>query len=97
MQQPAAAKPANLNLSWGCMPWPLRWRFRKQADADSYEKAAPHVQALLASAEPRFQGLGHLFQGAIELEQSGLIRAAAQASGKNETAKPGSPSSAPLP
>ena len=25
-------------------------------------------------SEPRFQGLGHLFQGAIELEQSGLAR-----------------------
>ena len=55
------------------------------------DKSATHVQALLASSEPRFQGLGHLFQGAIDLEQSGLIRAAAQAGRKNEMVQPAQP------
>ena len=39
---------------------------------------------LLACSEPRFQGMGHLFQGAIDLEQSGLVRAVSRAGEKNE-------------
>ena len=42
-------------------------------DESRYEKAAPHIKALLASTSPLFQGYGHLFQGAVELEQSGVI------------------------
>jgi predicted Zn-dependent protease len=37
-----------------------------------FEKAAPHINALIASSAQRFKGLGHLFQGAIDLEQSGV-------------------------
>ncbi len=67
----------------------------KKDDEARYRKSEPHVQALLASSEPRFQGLGHLFQGAIDLEQSGLIRSTAQAGRNNEMVQPRSPSSAP--
>jgi len=43
-------------------------------DQQRFDKAEPHVKALLASTEPRFQGLGHLFAGSIELDQSGFAR-----------------------
>ena len=45
-------------------------------DAQRFDKAAPHIKELLASTSTRFQGLGNLFQGAIELEQSGVAGAA---------------------
>ena len=41
-------------------------------DKNRYEKATPHVKALLASTSLLYQGYGHLFQGAIELEQAGV-------------------------
>ena len=41
-------------------------------DASRFEKAAPHIKDLIAASSPRFQGLGHLYQGAIDLEQAGL-------------------------
>ena len=43
-------------------------------DQKRYDKASPHVQALLDCSEPRYQGLGHLFAGSIELDQSGSAR-----------------------
>jgi cellulose synthase operon protein C len=91
LRQPAAAKPANLIPVMGLHAVAVEMALSKPDDADRYQKSTPHVQALLVSSEPRFQGLGHLFQGAIELEQSGLIRATAQAAGKNEMAKPAQP------
>ncbi|QDV37118.1 tetratricopeptide repeat protein [Tautonia plasticadhaerens] len=41
-------------------------------DADRFAKAGPHIEALIAGTRPEYQGLGHLFQGAIGLERSGL-------------------------
>jgi predicted Zn-dependent protease len=43
-------------------------------DQGRYEKAAPHIQALLDCPEQRFQGLGHLFAGSVDLERSGMAR-----------------------
>ena len=91
LQQPAAAKPASVIPVMGLHAVAVEMALSKQDDADRYEKAAKHVQALLASSEPRFQGLGHLFQGAIELEQSGLIHATAQAGRQNELVQPAQP------
>lgn len=42
------------------------------SDADRFDRAAPHIKELIASTSPRSQGLGHLFQGAIDLERSGV-------------------------
>ncbi len=35
--------------------------------------AAPHIKSLLDCKVERFQALGHLFQGAIDLEKAGLV------------------------
>jgi predicted Zn-dependent protease len=45
------------------------------SDAARFDKAAPMIRELLASGNERYQALGHLFQGVIELEQSGLADA----------------------
>src|SRR3954454_21591763 len=42
-------------------------------DKDRHVTAAPHVKALLEGKHARFQALGHLFQGAIELEKAGMV------------------------
>ncbi|CAN5840646.1 hypothetical protein BH23PLA1_BH23PLA1_07970 [soil metagenome] len=42
---------------------------------ERYERAEPHIKALIEGPRPDYQGLGHLFQGAIELERSGLAGA----------------------
>jgi cellulose synthase operon protein C len=43
-------------------------------DPGRFEKAAPHIQALLDCPDQRFQGLGHLFAGSVDLERSGMAR-----------------------
>jgi len=91
LRQPAAAQPASVIPVMGLHAVAVEMALSKQDDEARYEKSATHVQALLASSEPRFQGLGHLFQGAIDLEQSGLIRATAQAGRKNEMVQPAQP------
>ncbi len=40
-------------------------------DKARFEVAAPHIKELIACSYTRYQGLGHLFQGAVELEQAG--------------------------
>ncbi len=44
-------------------------------DPARFDKAAPYIKELLDSPAVAYQGLGHLFQGAIELERSGMGRA----------------------
>src|SRR5271157_4558287 len=91
LRQPAAAQPASVIPVMGLHAVAVEMALSKEDDEARYLKSATHVQALLASSEPRFQGLGHLFQGAIDLEQSGLIRATAQAGRKNEMVQPAQP------
>jgi len=43
-------------------------------DKERFDKAAPHITTLLDCPEPRFQGLGHLFAGSIDLDRSGIAR-----------------------
>jgi predicted Zn-dependent protease len=50
------------------------------ADPKRYEKAEPHIKALIASTVATQQAIGHLFQGVIELDRSGLAGAGANAS-----------------
>ena len=40
-------------------------------DPQRSEKAFPHIKELIGCTYPKYQGLGHLFQGAIDLEQAG--------------------------
>ncbi len=42
-------------------------------DPARYDAAAPHIKSLIEGKAERFQALGHLFQGAIELEKAGMV------------------------
>ena len=59
----------------------------EQEPARRYEKAAPHIKALLDAKFERFQALGHLFQGAIDLERAGLTDAKADSLAPAERTK----------
>ncbi|HKM54006.1 MAG TPA: tetratricopeptide repeat protein, partial [Isosphaeraceae bacterium] len=84
LQLPAASKPANAIPVMGMHAVAVEMALSKQDEADRWAKAEPHIKVLAACPEPRFQGLGHLFQGAIELEQSGMASAVAPAGQRSE-------------
>ena len=46
----------------------------KTDDAGRFDKAMPHVQALLDAADQRSQALGHMVAGSIDLDRSGIAR-----------------------
>ena len=43
-------------------------------DQARFDKAAPHIQALLDCPDQLFQGFGHLFAGSVDLDRSGAAR-----------------------
>ncbi len=45
-------------------------------DAERFNKAGAHIQALLDCSDPKFQAFGHLLAGSIELDQSNAANAA---------------------
>lgn len=58
-------------------------------DPERLTRAQPHVEALLNSTDASHAAVGHLFQGVIELEQSGLAEAARSATADSPSdAKP---------
>ncbi len=62
--------------------------FSDDKDPARVEKASEHIKELIGSTLPRFQGLGHLFQGAIELEQSGVSVVVTESGGVKDTRMP---------
>ncbi len=76
LASPAAARPASSLIALGLRAVAAEMALVDAADPDRIAKATPHVQALLDAPDDRYQGLGHLFQGAVELERSGLAVAA---------------------
>jgi tetratricopeptide (TPR) repeat protein len=87
LRLPAAALPASIIPVMGMHAVAAEMALSRQDDPERYRKAEPHVAALLGSSEPRFQGLGHLFRGAIELEQSGLVHAVSREGEKTAPAQ----------
>ncbi|WP_165219292.1 tetratricopeptide repeat protein [Aquisphaera insulae] len=87
LRLPAAAAAPNSLPVMGMHTVAVEMALANQDDGSRYQKAEPHIQALLASSEARFQGLGNLFRGAIELEQSGLTAAASKAGEKPEATR----------
>jgi predicted Zn-dependent protease len=87
LRLPAAALPANALPVMGMHTVAIEMALSNQEDPARYQKAEPHVQALLAAPEVRFQGLGNLFRGAIELEQSGVARVASMTGEKPAAAE----------
>ncbi len=74
LKSPQASRRNSTHSVMGLHMVAVEMALSKGDDEGRFDTAAPHVQALLDCAEPRFQGLGHLFKGSIEFDQSGLGR-----------------------
>lgn len=75
LKLPAASQPAFRASAMALREVAIRAILGNTRDADRFDKAAPHIKAMLASTVSREQAIGHLFHGAICLERSGLIGA----------------------
>ncbi|WP_165245965.1 tetratricopeptide repeat protein [Paludisphaera soli] len=73
LASPLATRPSSSLIVLGLHTVGAEMALAQTDDSARLPKASPHIQALLAAAEPRYQGLGHLFQGAVELEEAGVI------------------------
>lgn len=51
----------------------IRSALSDSSDPKRFELAEPHIRELLGQTDTISQGVGHLYQGAIDLERSGLI------------------------
>ena len=88
LKLPLAARPASSEVVLGLRAVAVEAALADASDPARHEKAEPHIAVLIASPSVRYQGLGHLFQGAIELEQSGLVAVAARNGGQVKPATP---------
>ncbi|WP_435005952.1 tetratricopeptide repeat protein [Tundrisphaera lichenicola] len=73
LKSPAGLKQAASETAMGLHALAVEASLANFADKDRQANAAPHVKALLDCKPARYQALGHLFQGAIELEKAGLV------------------------
>lgn len=85
LKSPLASLATSNDVVMGLHAVSVEAALADQKDEKRFEKAAPHIKELLASSSPRFQGLGHLFQGAIELEQAGVAAAPAKEAAEAST------------
>lgn len=72
LKQPAANLPAWNDTVMHLREVGIKAALLDAEDPRRFERAEPHIQGLLASASPTQQAIGHLFQGVVELDRSGL-------------------------
>ena len=73
LKSPASAKQAASETAMGLHALAVESVLANLEDKARYESAAPHIKSLLDCKFSRFQALGHLFQGAIDLERAGMV------------------------
>ena len=93
LASPQASRRNSTHALLGLHTIAVEMALAETGDQARFDKAAPHVQALLDSSDQRFQGLGHLFKGSIELDRAGTTRGpstgdAVANPGQNATPKP---------
>ncbi|AGA25824.1 hypothetical protein Sinac_1442 [Singulisphaera acidiphila DSM 18658] len=72
LRLPLAARPNNAETVLGLHTIAVEVALRDPEDKERFTKAGPHIAKLVESSSTIYQGLGHLFQGSIELENSGV-------------------------
>lgn len=82
LKSPLAVRPSSSRIVLGLHVLAAGMALGQGDDPARLEKAGPHVEALLAATEEYYQGLGHLFQGAIDLEESGVVESIAKSGRK---------------
>ncbi len=81
LKSPMASRPSATEAAMGLHSVAVESVLGNLQDKTRFDKAAPHIKALLGCSLPRYQGLGHLFQGAIDLEHSGVAAISARDAG----------------
>ncbi|WP_422926879.1 tetratricopeptide repeat protein [Singulisphaera sp. PoT] len=84
---PLAARPTMVELVMQLRAVAVEAALSQVDAPDRLEQSEPHIKELIGCSLNRFQGLGHLFQGAIELEQSGVAGPGTQGGKLGEVAK----------
>jgi tetratricopeptide (TPR) repeat protein len=70
LKQPAAAAPIWIPVAMELREIAIKSLLADGSDPERFTRAAPLVGELMASTTPRYQALGHLFQGVMELERA---------------------------
>ena len=86
LASPAAAKQGETEVGLGLHALAIEAYLANLDDTQRYESVTPHIKSLLDCKIERFQALGHLFQGAIDLEKAGLVDKSATDPAAKETA-----------
>jgi predicted Zn-dependent protease len=73
LKSPAGVRQGTSEAALGLHALAIEAVLANLTDKDRYEKATPDIKALLEGKSGRFQALGHLFQGAIDLERAGMV------------------------
>ena len=73
LESPAAGKQGMTETALGLYALAIEAYLANLNEAKRYDLAATHIKSLLDCKVERFQALGHLFQGAIDLEKAGLV------------------------
>ena len=72
LESEEAKNPQMHNVVFGLRDVLVKAYLADSKNADRFEQAQPHIDAMLADKAVDVQGVGHLFQGAIDLERSGI-------------------------
>lgn len=88
LKSPLAKLPTSNEVVMGLHAVAVESALANTDDDNRFTKADPHIKELIASSLTRFQGLGHLFIGAIELEKSGVGGTPSDAKNPTEPARP---------
>jgi Tfp pilus assembly protein PilF len=75
LKQPAATLPAWADTVMQLREIAIRAALLDSQDPKRFAGAEPHIQELMKSPSAEHQAIGHLFQGVIELDRSGLVGA----------------------
>ncbi len=73
LKTPAAVKQATGETAMGLHALAVESSLSNLDDKGRYDVASPHIKALLECKFTKYQALGHLFQGAIDLEKAGMV------------------------
>ncbi|MDB5350388.1 MAG: hypothetical protein JWN86_1635 [Planctomycetota bacterium] len=85
LKLPIASLPAWEMVAASLRESAVKAALSRTDDPSRFEKAAPFIKDLSASANPRLAGMGHFFKGLIALDKSGLTSPAAQDPGDSKT------------
>ncbi|WP_406696848.1 tetratricopeptide repeat protein [Singulisphaera sp. Ch08] len=72
LRLPLVTRPNNAETVLGLHTIAVEVALSNSEDKERFDKAGPHIAKLVESSSTIYQGLGHLFQGSIELENSGV-------------------------